>query len=312
MPKDPKIPIIKPDSRLTTQVVRQVITTSSKNGPVLGDGKLQAIAAAGVEMPAVERVSLTPPALPDLPARSLLAGLRPETARRDAPLPPGAVMAEVGGRKLKRPGGDVMPKVSTARSTGLATIGNEIVPMRAGNGKKGGELLPIAGAGYVRVLASVVDGEIVLRDLTRVDGDLADPGPLFGGVGYEVVLDGKHVHAGDVPDPGVRRGFAPPDDPNRGHSFVAVEDFDFVIRIPMAKVPVGRIPDLAVSVFQVHGESVLAPVGDTPLTKQFAAQVRQVAQVPALTHAMLAREAVRTRLAAVTGERLAAAFTKVR
>jgi hypothetical protein len=312
MPKDPKIPIIKPDSRLTTQVVRQVITTTGKNGPVLGDGKLLAITAAGTEMPAVERVALTPPAVADLPGRSLLTGLRPETARRDRPLPAAPVMAELGGLKAKRPTGQVMPKVSSARSTGLATIGNEVVPMRPVNGRKRGEDAPVAGAGYVRILASVVDGEIVLRDLAHVEGELADPEPLFGGVGYEVVLDGKHIHAGDVPDPGVRRGFAPPDDPNRGHSFVAVEDFDFVIRIPLAKVPPGRIPDLAVSVFQIHGESVLARVGDTPLTKQFAGQVRQVAQVPALTHASLARDAVRGRVAAVTGERLAGAFTKVR
>jgi hypothetical protein len=130
------------------------------------------------------------------------------------------------------------------------------------------------GDGYLRLLLRVDDGEVSVVGASRVPGPLRTSGPLQGGLAYEVSIGPEQLGAGEVPDPGVRRGFAPPDDPARGHSVVEVPSYEFTARFPAGGLSPGDLPDLQVTVYRLDGgQAVPLPT----LREQSGRATREVA-----------------------------------
>jgi hypothetical protein len=131
--------------------------------------------------------------------------------------------------------------------------------------------------GYLRLQLRVDDGDLSLVSVNRVAGPLGPPEPVHGGLAYEVSLGRQHLGAGDVPDPGVRRGFAPPDAPERGHSVVNVPSFEFTARIPADRVSTVNLPDLQVAVYRLDSGQVIHPTTERPLREHVGQLAEEVA-----------------------------------
>jgi hypothetical protein len=131
--------------------------------------------------------------------------------------------------------------------------------------------------GYLRLQLRVEDGEVALVGVGRVEGPLSPPEPLQGGLAYEVTLGNRQVGAGAVPDPGIRRAFAPPDEPTRGHFVVAVPSFEFTARVPADQVSAVSLPDLQIAVYRMDSSQVVNPAFDQPLHAQAGHLVKEVA-----------------------------------
>ena len=131
--------------------------------------------------------------------------------------------------------------------------------------------------GYLRLQMRVDDGEVSLVGVTRVDGPLSPPGPVHGGLAYEVSLGEQQLGAGDVPDPGVRRGFVPPDAPERGHSVVEVPSYEFTARVPLDRLSAFNLPDLQVAVYRLDSGQVVHPTANRPLRELVGRIAEEVA-----------------------------------
>lgn len=121
------------------------------------------------------------------------------------------------------------------------------------------------GEGYLRLQMRVEDGEVSVVGASHVPGPLAPAPAMHGGFAYEVTLGSEQLAAGDVPDPGVRRGFVRPDDPSGGHHIVDVSSYEFTARIPGASMSAVKLPDVQVSVYRLDPAQVVQPTRERPL-----------------------------------------------
>jgi hypothetical protein len=133
------------------------------------------------------------------------------------------------------------------------------------------------GGGYLRLQLRVDKGEITVVGVARVAGPLGPPRPMHGGLAYEVSLGDQQIGAGDVPDPGVRRGLAPPDEPERGHLVVEVPSYEFTARVPVDRLSPVNLPDLQVSVYRLDSGEVLRPSPERPLREHAGHLAEEVA-----------------------------------
>lgn len=133
--------------------------------------------------------------------------------------------------------------------------------------------------GYLRLLLRVDDGEMSLVDASRVAGPLSQPGPVHGGLAYAVSLGQQQLGAGDVPDPGIRRSFAPPDQPERGHALVEVPSYEFTARVPADQVSTTNLPDLQVAVYRLDSDQATQLATDQPLREQVGRVAKEVSRL---------------------------------
>lgn len=144
--------------------------------------------------------------------------------------------------------------------------------------------------GYLRLQFRAAGGEVSLLDVTRVDGPLGPPEPLYGGVAYEVTVGPEQVGVGAVPDPGVRRGLAPLDRPELGHFIEEVPTYEFTARVPVDKVTPVNLPDLQVIVYRLDSTQVINATPDRPLREQAGRQAEEVAALRGINRERLPHE----------------------
>jgi hypothetical protein len=135
------------------------------------------------------------------------------------------------------------------------------------------------GAGYLRLQLRVDNGEMSLVGVSRVSGPLSQPGPVHGGLAYEVSLGQRQLGAGDVPDPGVRRGLHPPDRPESGHAVVELPSYEFTARVPADQVSAVNLPDLHVAVYKLDSGQATRLTADRPLLAQVGRTAEEVASL---------------------------------
>jgi hypothetical protein len=153
-----------------------------------------------------------------------------------------------------------MPSAPNGRGSAPPATGDhppqEPVQSRAANGDAGG---------YLRFHVRVDDGVMSIVAAKRVPGPLGPSAPMHGGLAYEVSLGPDQLSAGDVPDPGVRRGFVPPDEPNRGHHVVEVSSYEFAARVPADRLSRVNLPDVEVAVYRLDASQAVHATQDQPL-----------------------------------------------
>jgi hypothetical protein len=106
---------------------------------------------------------------------------------------------------------------------------------------------------------------------------------LHGALVYEVTVGSERLSGGTVPDPGVRRAFAPPAESRapgvEGHHVVQVPGYDFTARVPTTRVSSANLPDVQVAVYRLEGGQVVQPSVDRPLPEQVGHLVEEVARL---------------------------------
>lgn len=133
--------------------------------------------------------------------------------------------------------------------------------------------------GYMRLHLRVDDGAMSVVAAKYVPGPLAAPAPMQGGLAYEVSLGQEQLGAGDVPDPGVRRGLVSPDAPERGHHVVEVPSYEFTVRIPVERLSRVNLPDVQVTVYRLDASQVIHATNAQPLQAQTGHVVEEVARL---------------------------------
>jgi hypothetical protein len=146
------------------------------------------------------------------------------------------------------------------------------------------------GGGYLRLQLRVDDGEVSVIGASRVAGPLRMPGPLQGGLAYEVTIGPRQLGAGDVPDPGVRRGFVPPDQPERGHSVIPMPSYEFTARFPADEVSTVNLPDLQVTVYRLDPGQAVSLTADRPLREHVGRVAQEVATLRGIRTERLPQE----------------------
>lgn len=200
----------------------------------------------------------------DLPAMGEVA---PRPIRGRIRLMDEPVAAEVGG------GRGEMPPVPATLAAEAPTEGDYPpqvpVPTRAA-GDSGG---------YMRFHLRVDDGAMSVVAAKWVPGPLAAAAPMHGGLAYEVSLGQDQLSAGDVPDPGVRRGFVPPDEPERGHQVIEVPSYEFTARVPAERLSRVNLPDVQVAVYRLDASQVVHATNVQPLQAQAGHVAEEVARL---------------------------------
>lgn len=113
------------------------------------------------------------------------------------------------------------------------------------------------GEGYLRLVIEVNHGELSVADAAVIDGPLAQT-DLTGEMAYEAQVHGRRVAADSFDDLSVQHGFAPPDDPSRGHSVTRRNRFQFVARIPRSAVTADELGDLEIALMRPARTTQLA------------------------------------------------------
>jgi hypothetical protein len=149
--------------------------------------------------------------------------------------------------------------------------------------------------GYLRLLLRVEDGVVSVVDASRVPGPLIQSGPVQGGFAYAVSLGSEQLAAGDVPDPGVRRGVVAPDRPERGHAIFGAPTSEFTARVPIGKVSLDTIRDLDISLYQLDSTQPTPLRSDEPLRARVGRLAEEVTVLRGIRLEQLPQE-VRVRL----------------
>jgi hypothetical protein len=144
--------------------------------------------------------------------------------------------------------------------------------------------------GYLRLLMQVKEGVMSVVGASRVAGPLVQPGPTQGGLAYAVDLGSEQLGAGDVPDPGVRRGLASPDRPDRGHAFVEAPAYEFTVRIPIEQVRMESLADMQIAVYRLDSAQVTELRADQPLRAQVGRAAERLTTLRGIRTEELAEE----------------------
>jgi hypothetical protein len=152
-----------------------------------------------------------------------------------------------------------------------------------------------AAPGYLRLRLRVDRGEMRLVGVSRVEGPLAPPEPVQGGLAYEVTIGQQQLGAGTVPDPGVQRAFQPLDAPEKGHFLVEVPSYEFTARVPADMVSIASLPDVHISVYRMDAGQVIQTAPDRPLRQQVGQYAEEVAALRGIDPEQLPHQ-VRTHL----------------
>ncbi|MFL5959963.1 MAG: hypothetical protein ACJ75G_06855 [Gaiellaceae bacterium] len=154
---------------------------------------------------------------------------------------------------------------------------------RAGGGSSAGR------EQYVRLRVRVHRGRLSIVDSHLVDGPLGQATGFPAGNAYEVTVGDRLLHAGALPDLGVQRSFSNPEGPpeQRGHYISERSTYEFTARVPAEEVTPDTIGKIAVRLHRVKGEAGVDRIGDAPLAKQLAREMRPIAEVVGLPDSAL-------------------------
>jgi hypothetical protein len=108
--------------------------------------------------------------------------------------------------------------------------------------------------GYVRLTIHVERGNLSIKDIKEVSGQLIIPTALGPGHAYEILIDDTPIAFGALPDLGVRRSFANPDIPGREgtHHITTLPSYDFFARIPKNQITRDTLPKLTIILLKVQ------------------------------------------------------------
>lgn len=106
------------------------------------------------------------------------------------------------------------------------------------------------GEGYVRLQVHVTNGDMVITDAAVIDGPLITDQDLTGDMVYQALIRERRVAAEAMPELGYAIGLIPPDDPDKGHHFGKLDEFDFNVRIPRGDLTVDDLAELEIELFR--------------------------------------------------------------
>jgi hypothetical protein len=135
--------------------------------------------------------------------------------------------------------------------------------------------------GYVRLRVHVEDGEMSVQDITHVEGPLIEHEPLHGDFAYEVLVSGKRVASGSIPDAGVMRSFPHPDPApgQEGHHFTPATSFDFLIRVPKAAASESSLRRMQIPLYRIKEAPLPQTEGPESLGERFEKELREVGRI---------------------------------
>lgn len=102
------------------------------------------------------------------------------------------------------------------------------------------------GDGYLRLLVSVQDGNMEVKDASVVGGPLVEQSDLTGEMAYQVLLGERRIASEAFTDLSVRSSCIPPEDQTQGHCIGENEQFDFVVRIPRGEITLDQLSELEI------------------------------------------------------------------
>jgi len=148
------------------------------------------------------------------------------------------------------------------------------------------------GAGreqYIRIRMRVHNDRLSVLDSHLVDGPLAQPNVFSGTHVYEVSIGDRILHAEALPDVGVQRSFVKPSGPQeqRGHYITVRPIFEFTARVPANEVSRDTIGRIVLRLHRLKEEARTDRLGSAPLARQFAREIRQVAELVGLPMSVL-------------------------
>jgi hypothetical protein len=199
---------------------------------------------------------------PALPHMDVDANVRPDLIGGEIRL------MDDGSPTPTRGGGRGLMDDVPADTTPPTRLGPAGYPPQRPAGRSGAAARSDAAGGYLRLLIRVENGDMSVVGASRVPGPLSRPGPVQGGLAYEVSLGAEQIGAGDVPDPGYRRGVASPGRPDRGHAFVEAPGYEFTARIPVDQIRAESLPDVQIAVYRLDSEQPTAFHPGSPLRAQ--------------------------------------------
>jgi hypothetical protein len=152
------------------------------------------------------------------------------------------------------------------------------------------------GVQYIRLRIRVENDSLTVVDSHLVDGPLGQATGFPGTNAYEVTLDNRLLHAGALPDLGMKRSLPNPAGPpeQRGHYFVEMPVYEFMARLPAAEVTPETIKRITVRLYRVKEQAQTRRLGPDPLSSQFAREMRRVAELEGLPESTLP-EAIESR-----------------
>lgn len=156
--------------------------------------------------------------------------------------------------------------------------------------------------GYVRMRVLVQGDSLTVLDSHLVDGPLREGASFPGGFAYDVTVGEELLHAGPVPDLGVRRSFIDPDGPTdeRFHHLTEATTNVFTVRVPAELVTPDRLRRIEVRLYRLKDEAVATRATREPVSRRFEQEVRVVAARTGLPRSVLPAE-IRRR-GGVTGQ----------
>jgi hypothetical protein len=135
--------------------------------------------------------------------------------------------------------------------------------------------------GYVRLRVHVEDGEMSLQDITAVEGPLIENAPLQGDLAYEVLVGGKRVASGSIPDVGLMRSFPHPDPApgQEGHYITPATSFDFMVRIPRDAASENNLRRMQIPLYRIKETPLPQTEGPESLGERFEKELREVGRI---------------------------------
>lgn len=139
---------------------------------------------------------------------------------------------------------------------------------------------------YVRLRLRVEGGDMAVVGIREVEGPLAQPEQLHGGLTYEVSVGDRRISVGSIPDVGVERSFPDPRRPEEGHNITEVESYEVTVRIPTSELSRSALTRLEVALYRPK-ELTERPITQARMSDQFSRELREVARLKGLRREVL-------------------------
>jgi hypothetical protein len=140
--------------------------------------------------------------------------------------------------------------------------------------------------GYVRLVVRMEQGQMRVVEAREVAGPLVQPDTVAHGLAHELLIGGRRVAVGSMPDAAVARSFSEPGPEGlREHHIQPLDKYDFVIRVPRSELRGADLSNITVNVVSVQANrgNVLsdAPLQQDPgLDVTLVASLTNVADTP--------------------------------
>ena len=169
----------------------------------------------------------------------------------------------------------------------------EMEPPRRPRGSEGEGAEP----GYLVLRMRLYDGRLRVIDSQLMPGPLVADRALAGSHVYEVVVSGRMVHTGSLPDLGIQRSFVNPqatEGVETGHHIAERKTVDFTVRVPAREVTPETLAQVEVVLLRVKSEVTVDRLDDEPVSRRFERELRPVARLSGLPNEALP-DAIRER-----------------